>query len=130
MGLSNMLAVLDEDSTRTIQQTSIQGLDVLPSGPIPKNPAELLSSNYFKLLLDEVKRQYDLIIIDAPPLLAVADAQILSNKCDATILIASVGKVEKSDITKTKVALQASQANLLGVILNNVKLGKSSYYYQ
>ncbi|HWL26468.1 MAG TPA: CpsD/CapB family tyrosine-protein kinase [Ureibacillus sp.] len=128
VGLSNVLTTMDYFEY-SIQETFIDGLSVITSGPIPKNPAELLSSNNLKLLVKELEKQFDLIIFDAPPILAVSDAQILSNQCDGTILVVSAGKVDKSGVIKAKTALQSSQANVLGVIVNNFKQAKGEYYY-
>lgn len=128
-GLSNLLTrqwELDD----IIQQTDIEGLDLITSGPIPPNPAELLGSKTMETLLEKLKEKYDLLIFDAPPVLSVTDAQILSNKCDGTILVLNAGTTEKDSILKAKESLESSQANLLGTILNNFVLQKDHYYYQ
>lgn len=110
--------------------TEFKGLDLLTCGPIPPNPAELLSSQSMKLLLNELKKAYDIIILDGPPVLLVADSQILSNICDGTILIINSGVTEKSKVIKAKEALQTSKACIIGAVLNNFKLEKShSHYY-
>ncbi|WP_235801842.1 CpsD/CapB family tyrosine-protein kinase [Ureibacillus manganicus] len=127
-GLSNILSGLSK-SNFGIQETLIDGLDILTSGPIPHNPAELLASTYLDILLEEVRSNYHIIIFDTPPILAASDAQILANKCDGTILIANIGYVKKWELEKTNASIHASKANLLGIILNNYKLAKSSYYY-
>lgn len=115
----------------TIQETPIDGLNIITSGPIPSNPAELLASSHLDILLEEARLKYQMIIFDAPPILSASDAQILSNKCDGTVLIVNIDSVKKSDLKKTTVSLHSSKANLLGVILNNYKIGNpSSYYYE
>ena len=81
-------------------------------------------------MLEEMKDQYDIIIFDAPPVLSVTDAQILSNKCEGTILVMRAGVTEKESIVKTKEALVSSQANIIGAVLNNFVLDKDHYYYQ
>lgn len=113
-----------------LQNTSVEGLYIITSGPIPPNPAELLLSATMDRFLEEVKQAFDLIIFDAPPLLPVADAQILSNKCDGSLLIISTGDAEKEDVKKAKTLLIASKANIIGVVLNKYKLSKSQYYYE
>ncbi|MFF5993413.1 CpsD/CapB family tyrosine-protein kinase [Lysinibacillus sp. KU-BSD001] len=130
VGLSTVLA---RKSTLydTIQETSIVGLSLLPSGPIPPNPTELLSSKTMDAILEEIKEVYDIIIFDAPPLLPVSDAQILSNKCDGTLLIVHSGVVEKDTVLKAKTILTTSQAKILGVVLNNYKMPRNrKNYYQ
>ncbi|WP_342575349.1 CpsD/CapB family tyrosine-protein kinase [Solibacillus sp. FSL K6-1781] len=129
VGLSNILArrsALHE----AVQETFVVGLDVITSGPIPPNPAELLSSKGLDALLQQVKNDYDIIIIDSPPLLSVTDAQILANKCDGTILILNTGVVDKRAVKKAKALLAASHTKILGVVLNNYKTPSHFNYYE
>ncbi|MEI4770533.1 CpsD/CapB family tyrosine-protein kinase [Psychrobacillus sp. FJAT-51614] len=113
-----------------VKNSGIVGLSLITCGPIPSNPAELLGSTSMDLFIEEMKSKYDIVIFDAPPVLSVADAQILSNKCDGTILVISSGATDKGNVVKAKEALQASNANIIGTILNNFKLEKSHYYYE
>jgi len=130
VGLSTVLSKQDEFNS-AIQETPIVGLFVLPSGPFPPNPAELLSSKSFDAFLKEMKKDYDIIIFDAPPLLSVSDAQVLSNQCDGTLLIIHSAVAEKEDVLKAQSILTSSQAKVLGVVLNNYKMPKNrKYYYQ
>lgn len=128
MGLSNLLTrqcTIQE----AIQETDIEGLSVITSGPIPPNPAELLASKQMGIVMGMLKEEFDLIIFDAPPVLSVTDAQILSNKCDATILIVNAGETQKNAIVKAKELLDLSKADIIGVIMNNINLKKKDYYY-
>ena len=128
-GLANVLtrqATIDD----AINESVVEGLQVMTSGPIPPNPAELLTSQMMTTMMQELARRYDVVIFDAPPILSVTDAQILSNKCDGTILVVNAGVAEKAGVVKAKEALTASQANILGVVLNNIKLERDHYYYQ
>ena len=130
VGLSTVLSRQNECNC-AIQETPIVGLFVLTSGPIPPNPTELLSSKTFDAFLEEMKNSYDIIIFDAPPLLSVSDAQVLSHQCDGTLLIVHSGVAEKEDVLKAQSILASSQANILGAILNNYKMPKNrKYYYQ
>ena len=130
VGLSTVLARKSE-LYDTIQETPIVGLSIISSGPIPPNPAELLSSNNMNTVLEEIKNVYDIIIFDAPPLLSVSDAQILSNKCDGTLLIVHSGVLEKDTVLKAKAILTTAQAKILGVVLNNYKMSSNhKNYYQ
>ncbi|MER2105648.1 MAG: CpsD/CapB family tyrosine-protein kinase [Solibacillus sp.] len=128
-GLSNLL-IKELKMNDVIQQTNIENLDVVTSGPIPPNPAELLTSSELKVLLEELKQSYDLVIFDAPPVLPVTDAQIISNIMDGTVLVVNSGKTEKEGVLKAKELLEKSKANLLGVVLNNVTLEDNNYYYR
>jgi protein-tyrosine kinase len=111
------------------QETNVENLYVLTSGPIPPNPAELLSSKMMDNCLQEIYEAFDLIIFDTPPVLAVTDAQILANKCDGTILVVASGKTEIDAAVKAKELLTAANAKLLGVVLNQRKLREGHYYY-
>lgn len=113
-----------------VKESGIRGLDLITCGPIPSNPAELLGSTSMDNFMEDMKKIYDLVILDAPPILSVADAQILSEKCDGTVLVVSAGKTEKRNLKKAKEVLLASKAKMIGVVLNNFKLGKSHYYYE
>ena len=128
VGLSTLLSKRSE-LKGAIQETPIVGLDILTSGAIPPNPAELLSSKTFDMLLIEMKKYYDIVILDAPPLLSVSDAQVLSHKCDGTLLIIHSGVTEKEEVLKAQSMLVASQAKILGVILNNYRMPKDRKYY-
>ncbi|MEE3892688.1 CpsD/CapB family tyrosine-protein kinase [Priestia megaterium] len=128
IGLTN---VLTRQSTlaQAVQESEIPHLSVLTSGPIPPNPSELLASAQMTELLKEMKKQFDMIIFDTPPILAVADAQILANQVDGTILVVSSGKTEKDAALKSKELLSNAQGKLLGVVLNNRKVEEGNYYY-
>ncbi|MDD1512854.1 CpsD/CapB family tyrosine-protein kinase [Priestia megaterium] len=128
IGLTN---VLTRQSTlaQAVQESEIPHLSVLTSGPIPPNPSELLASAQMAELLKEMKEQFDMIIFDTPPILAVADAQILANQVDGTILVVSSGKTEKDAALKSKELLSNAQGKLLGVVLNNRKVEEGNYYY-
>lgn len=129
IGLSNLLtrqATLEE----VLKDTEIENLQIITCGPIPPNPAELVGSQTMDRMIVDMKDKYDVIIFDAPPVLSVADAQILSNKADGTILVMSAGETEKTEILKAKEALVSSNANIIGVVLNNFVLSKDHYYYQ
>lgn len=128
-GLSSVLARQCEIG-EAIQQTNIEGLSVLPGGSIPPNPAELLASNQMDLIVQKLLNDFDLIIFDAPPILSVTDAQIISNKCDGTILVVNSGQTDKEEAAKAKEMLGKSKANIIGVVMNNYELEKDSHYYQ
>ena len=127
-GLSGVLTrqceILD-----AIRKTDIEGLYVLPSGPIPPNPAELLDSNQMTFMLEELHKLFDIIIFDTPPVLSVTDSQIMANKCDATILVINSRHTPKETAVKAKEILTHAKANLIGAVLNNFILDKDHYYY-
>jgi protein-tyrosine kinase len=129
VGLSTVLSRQDELNC-AIQETPIVGLFILPSGPIPPNPTELLLSKIFEDCIEEMKKNFDIIIFDAPPLLSVSDAQVISHQCDGTLLMIHSGVAEKEDVIKAKSILINSQAKILGVILNQYKMPKVSPKYK
>ncbi|HEY4554635.1 MAG TPA: CpsD/CapB family tyrosine-protein kinase [Bacillaceae bacterium] len=128
LGLTNVLtrqATIEE----AVKPSNVELLDIMTSGPIPPNPAELLSSKGMVQFLADAKDEYDLVMFDTPPVLAVTDAQILSNKCDGTILVISSGKTEIEKAVKTKELLDAAKSKVLGIVLNNKKMKKNDHYY-
>ncbi|MGM1387809.1 CpsD/CapB family tyrosine-protein kinase [Bacillus cereus group sp. BceL293] len=127
-GLTNVLTHNDRFE-KCVQQTSVDNLHFLPCGPIPPNPAELLGSNSMKELLEKVYGMYDLVILDLPPMLAVADAQIMANQCDASILVIRSEVTKKEDAVKAKGLLQSAKGKLLGVVLNDCEREENLYYY-
>lgn len=130
LGLTNILAG-KASAKEAISETHIPNLDILVSGPIPPNPSEILASKRMSAFLEELKTQYDLIVIDTPPALAVADAQIMSTKCDGVILVISAGTTKRDAVSKMKANMDHVKANVIGAVLNNVdrKSGEGYYYY-
>lgn len=126
-GLTNVLTKQSE-LEEAIQDSLQENLSILTCGPIPPNPAELLSSKAMEELMNEVREKYDLVLFDSPPLLAVTDGQILASKCDGTLLIVSSGKTEIEQAIKAKDLLNSVNSHLLGAILNNKKLKNPHYY--
>ncbi len=127
-GLTNVLTK-QETLEEAVRQTKIENLSLLTCGPIPPNPAELLNSKMMERVLEMAGTEYDIVIIDTPPVMVVTDAQILANKCDGVILVVSSGKTEREQAIKTKEQLQKVKARLLGVVLNNKDTKDGQYYY-
>lgn len=129
-GLTNILAGQAIHS-EVIMDTHIPNLEVLPSGPIPPNPSEMLSSKRMISFLAEMRERYGIIIVDTPPALAVTDAQIMATRCDGVILVVNSGEVKREVALKVKLNLEHVKARILGVVLNNIdkKHGESYYYY-
>lgn len=127
-GLTTILTK-QSDLHASATQIDSSNLYVLPCGPVPPNPAELLSSRSMDEFVEAALNEFDMVIFDSPPVLVVTDAQLLANKCDGTVLVVSSNFTEKENALKAKEQLTASKAKLLGVILNNKKQDKSQYYY-
>jgi len=127
-GLTNVLtkqATLNE----AIQMTPIKDVFVLTCGPIPPNPAELIGSESMTQFIQNASEQFDIVIFDTPPVLAVTDAQILANKVDGSILVFSSGDTNIDAAVKTKEVLMNAKSKLLGAVLNKKKAKDSQYYY-
>lgn len=127
-GLTNVLTK-QTSVTQAAKYTDQENLYLLTSGPIPPNPSELLASKGMKQLIEDAKRDFDMIIFDTPPVLVVTDAQILSNIVDGALLVVSSGKTDLEGAKKAKDALVQSQAKILGTVLNNKKQQDNQYYY-
>ncbi|WP_336882208.1 CpsD/CapB family tyrosine-protein kinase [Priestia koreensis] len=128
IGLTNVLTK-QMNATSAIQRSAVENLDILTSGPIPPNPAELLGSHAMEELLSELYRNYDLVIFDSPPVLPVTDAQILANQCDGVIMVVQSNQSDKESTLKAKELLMGAKGKLLGVVLNRKAKGDSGYYY-
>ena len=109
--------------------TSVQGLTLLPSGRLRPNPAEILSRASLMSALDSIRTDYDWIICDAPPVLAVADAAILSRLADYVLVVIGANSTPVGTIRATLDQLAGVSARLRGVVLNNVDLRRDSHYY-
>jgi len=104
-------------------------LDILTSGKIPPNPSEMLGSKAMGRLIEVLKENYDVVILDTAPLQAVTDAQILSTKADGVILVVKADSTKKDSVLQAKSLLEKVGANILGTVLNGVENGRKKYYY-
>lgn len=131
-GLTNLLANQNGDVLDAyLHSCEVEGLSILTSGPVPPNPAELLSSNRMKQLEKDVSERFDLVIYDTPPLLGFTDAQILAGRADGTVFVVHHGASTKEDVLKAADSLKIVNANVLGVVYNRAPGGQKehSYYY-
>lgn len=114
-----------------IVKLPVPNLSLLPCGPIPPNPAELISSDRMKELLRTLSEQYDHIIIDSPPLISVTDPVILSTLVDGSILVVQAGRSTRDLVRRARQELSGVGSKIFGVVLNNVNIKKEGYedYY-
>jgi polysaccharide biosynthesis transport protein len=130
-GLTNLVlgdATIDE----VIKSTDIPNLYILPCGPQPPNPAELLLTNRFKQVLAELEERFERILLDSPPVLAVTDAVVLSRLSSGVMLVAQAGKTQLDDVAGAARQFKDVDARILGVILNDMDLSDrryGGYYY-
>ena len=104
-------------------------LDILPVGPLPPNPTAILTSKKIKNLIESLEKEYDRIIFDTPPMLAAADAGIVSHLTDGVVLVVKMGKTARDSLKLALSNLTKSKSKVLGLVLNGISSKNSSYYY-
>jgi tyrosine-protein kinase Etk/Wzc len=128
VGLTSVL-VGDLELSAALLRTDVENLTLLPAGPTPPNPSELLESAAMTETLEQLAAMCDLVIIDVPPVLAVTDACALTSKVDAVLLVVRAGKTP-SDVTAQAVGtLQRARGSVVGAVLNGVKVTRNSLYH-
>ena len=109
-------------------KTNISGFYVIFSGPVPPNPSELLGNNAFRLLLGYLRKEYDYVIVDTPPLGSVIDGAVAAQYCDGTVIVIESGAISYKFAQKVKEQLEKVDCRILGVILNKVNMSGKGYY--
>ena len=127
-GLSDLI-VGKSAASQAIQSTRIDGLQLIPCGYQPPNPAELLGSPMMKQILDAIRAHYDWVLIDTPPLLAMADAPVLCSLVEGVVLVLAAEVATKPAVMRAIEQVQSVGGKVLGVVLNKVNLERNSYYY-
>ncbi|MGC8786023.1 MAG: CpsD/CapB family tyrosine-protein kinase [Anaerolineae bacterium] len=130
-GLTTMM--LDDKAMNDppLQETGVPGLQLLASGPLPPSPPDLLGSQRMDRVLAILKERADIVLLDAPPVIAVSDAAILATKVDGVLLVVSAGQTRRDSVQAAKIRLEKVNARLIGAVLMNVPLdtGLQRYYY-
>lgn len=126
-GLSNCVST-GSDVMEIIQETGIENLYVLTSGPVAPNPSEILASDAMSKVLDKLKEQFDYVLIDTPPVIPVTDATVVAGKTDAVILLIASGQVSPATAREAKTRLEQVGAHIIGAVLNKVDAGSSKHY--
>jgi len=121
------------DLKSVIKQTPLENIFLIPAGIIPPNPNELIGSQKFKNMVEELKGEFDFVLFDSPPMMVVADATVLSTILDGVVLVISAGQSHLANMEKVATSLKGLKANLLGGVLNKFKFekiyGGYPYYY-
>jgi capsular exopolysaccharide synthesis family protein len=128
-GLSSYLAGVSSLDLITVPHPAITNLAAIPTGPIPPNPADLLSSRRLTELIAELRTRYKFVVIDSPPIMAATDAVILSVLVDGVLLVVRSGETPKEAFTRTRDLLAGVKCRMLGVVLNAVDASSPDYYY-
>ncbi len=128
-GLSSYLAGVSSLDLITVPHPAITNLAAIPTGPIPPNPADLLSSRRLTELIAELRTRYKFVVIDSPPIMAATDAVILSVLVDGVLIVVRSGETPKEAFTRTRDLLAGVKCHMLGVVLNAVDASSPDYYY-
>jgi polysaccharide biosynthesis transport protein len=128
-GLSSYLAGVSSLDLITVPHPAITNLAAIPTGPIPPNPADLLSSSRLTELIAQLRTRYKFVVIDSPPIMAATDAVILSVLVDGVLLVVRSGETPKEAFTRTRDLLAGVKCRMLGVVLNAVDASSPDYYY-
>ena len=129
-GYTNLLLNYKDDIEleKYIFPTFDENIDLLPTGPLPPNPVELLGSDNNKKLLRRLKKQYDLILLDCAPILGLSDSLILASLADIRLVTVSSRKTKMEGLERVKKLFEQTNLKIDGVILNNAKMNSSHYY--
>lgn len=128
-GVTALVGRFGEEEHMHLPDEIMPGLTVVGSGPPPPNPSEFLGSNRFRSFLAKVEEEFDTVILDSPPVGLVTDAAILSALVDGAIMVLDAQFGDRNLAIKSKAALEQVNANIIGIILNNVRQEKSLYNY-
>lgn len=130
-GLSNLLINKEwkTEYKNYIKNTKVENLSLIPSGSYPPNPSELLASERFDKLLEKLRKEYDVILLDCPPINGLNDTLVISSKADITVLVTKYKSTSIDLLDKSKKALEAIGAKIAGVVINQVDAKETNYYY-
>ena len=132
-GLSEYLVGEVEDINAIIHPTKVENLFIVTAGGLPPNPSELLGSERMSALVDRLEQEWDMILFDSPPIVAVTDASMISGEIDAIAMVVKAGQTDRSAVDRALDTIRNVQAPLVGVILNGANpetlVGKYSYYF-
>jgi capsular exopolysaccharide synthesis family protein len=128
-GLSTYLAGSGSIGIEAGQDAPVSNLTIIPAGPLPPNPSELLSSNKLDELLKQLLSRYDFIIFDSPPIISVTDSLIISRAVDGVIVVTRAASTTYDVVKKGLKSLYDVKANVLGVVVNGFDAKKYRYYY-
>lgn len=129
IGLSSYLAGVSSLRDVVISHPTVPNLDAIGTGPIPPNPADLLSSHRMAEAIEDLRQQYKFVVIDSPPIMAATDAVILSALTDGVLLVVWSNETPKQAFSRSRELLSSVKGHLLGVVLNAVDSGSPDYYY-
>jgi polysaccharide biosynthesis transport protein len=130
VGVTTALLGNLEQVEKMFKPTAIPNLHLLPSGPLPPNPAELLGSKRMQELLESLKQKADIVVIDSPPVTVISDAAVLASRVDGVLIVFRVGRTRGDTARNALSALSQVHARVLGAVLNGTGAGSQDYYYR
>lgn len=125
-GLTSVMLEQD-DAPLPLVDTPVPGLQLLPAGPLPPRPADLLGSHRMERLIQRLSAQADIVLFDTPPVTAVTDAAVLSTRVDGVLLVLQAGKTRRDRAREARRLLEKVKAHIVGVVLNNARLENYTY---
>ncbi|HEX5369576.1 MAG TPA: polysaccharide biosynthesis tyrosine autokinase [Dehalococcoidia bacterium] len=128
-GLTGLILSNTTDPKPALLDTGVKNLQLLPSGPQPPNPADLLVSANMTRIVQKLSETATYVVFDTPPVLSVADATILAGNSDGTILVTEAGKTRRGAVKRALTDLEHTRAHMLGIVVNKVRSNESGYYY-
>lgn len=128
LGLTHYLSGIN-DLEEVLYESNISNLDMIFTGPVPPNPAELLGGKIFSGLINQLRDVYDFIIIDTPPLGSVIDSVVIAENCDGVVFVIEANAISYKYAQKVKTQLERSNCKILGAVLNKVQIDKREYPY-
>jgi capsular exopolysaccharide synthesis family protein len=126
-GLSNMM--LDKLDPPPFASTGVEDLLLLPAGTLPPNPADLLGSRHMEAIIAKLKAQADIVLFDAPPVIAVTDAALLASKLDGALLVVAAGQTRREHALQAKALLEKIHVHIVGTVLTNASIDRSLSAY-
>jgi capsular exopolysaccharide synthesis family protein len=127
VGLTSM--ILSQEDAPPLQATTVPGLSLLASGPLPPRPADILGSRRMEAVIARLRAEADIVLFDTPPVIAVTDAAVLASRVDGTLLILQAGKTTRERARQARQILEKVKANIVGVVLNNAQVEREYGYY-
>lgn len=129
-GYSNLILNYKEEikMSRYVVKTEVKNIDLIPTGPTPPNPIELLASKNNEEVIKELRKHYDIIILDCAPILGISDTQVMLKHADANVVVVSSGETPIEILERVKKVFETANSKIDGVIINKASVKGSSYY--
>lgn len=128
-GLTSLMIADADLANPPLQATAQENLQLLTTGPLPPNPSEMLGSKRMQEIIARLQERADVVIFDAPPILAVTDAAVLATRVDGVLLVINAGGTKREQMQKAHALLKKVNAPLIGAVLNNVKFDNNLHKY-